>query len=54
VIETAKTTNYFPVPYLLRAALTVFGLPEGLIPAGTTPLAGLKLGNIGTIARKPA
>jgi 2-polyprenyl-3-methyl-5-hydroxy-6-metoxy-1,4-benzoquinol methylase len=53
VIETAKTTNYFPVPYLLRAALTVFGLPEGLIPAGTAPLAGLKLGNIGTIARKP-
>jgi 2-polyprenyl-3-methyl-5-hydroxy-6-metoxy-1,4-benzoquinol methylase len=53
VVETVKTTNYFPLPFLMRAALTVSGLPEGLIPAGEAPLVGLKLGNIGTIARKP-
>jgi 2-polyprenyl-3-methyl-5-hydroxy-6-metoxy-1,4-benzoquinol methylase len=52
VIETIKTTNYFPVPYLIRAALTVFGLPGGRIPAGAAPLAGIKLGNIATVARK--
>jgi len=53
VVETVKTTNYFPLPFLMRAALTVFGLPERLVPEGTAPLLGLKLGNIGTIARKP-
>jgi hypothetical protein len=53
IIESVKTTNYFPLPFLLRAALTVFGLPERLVPEGTTPLLGIKLGNIGTIARKP-
>jgi Methyltransferase domain len=53
VIETVKTTNYFPLPFLMRAALTVFGLPERLVPAGDAPLVGLKLGNIGTVARKP-
>jgi hypothetical protein len=31
----------------------VFGLPERFVPAGDAPLVGLKLGNIGTIARKP-
>jgi hypothetical protein len=34
VIETVKTTNYFPLPFLMRAALTVFGLPDRFIPAG--------------------
>jgi 2-polyprenyl-3-methyl-5-hydroxy-6-metoxy-1,4-benzoquinol methylase len=53
VVETVKTTNYFPLPFLMRAALTVFGLPERFVPAGEAPLVGLKLGNIGTIARKP-
>ena len=53
MVETVKTTNYFPLPFLMRAALTVFGLPERLVPEGTAPLLGLKLGNIGTIARKP-
>src|SRR5262249_3312663 len=52
VFESVKTTNYFPVAFLMRAALTVFGLPERLIPAAESPLLGLKLGNIGTIARK--
>jgi hypothetical protein len=53
VVESIKTTDYFPLPFLLRAGLTVFGLPERLVPEGTAPLLGLKLGNIGTIARKP-
>jgi hypothetical protein len=53
VIESVKTTNYFPLAFLTRAALTVFGMPERLIPTATSPLIGLKLGNIGTVARKP-
>ena len=53
VVESVKTTNYFPLPFLMRAGLTVLGLPERLVPEGTAPLLGLKLGNIGTIARKP-
>ena len=53
LLETIKTTNYFPLPYLMRAALTVFGLPDRLVPDGARPLVGIKLGNIGTIARKP-
>jgi 2-polyprenyl-3-methyl-5-hydroxy-6-metoxy-1,4-benzoquinol methylase len=52
VLEVVKTTNYFPVPVLMRAAFSVFGLPERLAPSGAWPLVGLKLGNIGTIARK--
>jgi hypothetical protein len=53
VLETIKTTNYFPLPYLIRAALTVCGLPAGFIPAGAAPLVAIKLGNIATVARKP-
>jgi Methyltransferase domain len=53
VIESVKTTNYFPLPYLIRAALTVFGLPGGQILSGAAPLVGIKLGNIATIARQP-
>ena len=52
VVESIKTTNYFPLAFLMRAALAVFGLPERLIPTAESPLIGLKLGNIGTIARK--
>ena len=53
VLESIKTTNYFPLPFLIRGGLSVFGLPERLVPMGARPLIGLKLGNIGTIARKP-
>jgi hypothetical protein len=53
VVETIKTTNYFPLPYLIRAALTVFGLPGGRMLSGAAPLVGIKLGNIATVARKP-
>jgi len=52
VLETVKTTNYFPLPYLIRAALTVLGLPSGFIPASAAPLIAIKLGNIATVARK--
>src|SRR5262245_3649496 len=53
VVEIVKTTNYFPLPYLIRAALTVCGLPASFIPAGAAPLVAIKLGNIATVARKP-
>ena len=53
VVEIVKTTNYFPFAYLMGAALTICGLPERIVPAWEKPLIGLKLGNIGAIARKP-
>jgi 2-polyprenyl-3-methyl-5-hydroxy-6-metoxy-1,4-benzoquinol methylase len=53
VLEIAKSTNYFPLPYLIRAGLTVLNLPNGLVPNWQAPLVGLKLGNIAMIARKP-
>jgi 2-polyprenyl-3-methyl-5-hydroxy-6-metoxy-1,4-benzoquinol methylase len=51
VIEVIKTVNYFPLSYLVGAACTVAGLPAGAVPARETPMLGLKLGNIATIAR---
>ena len=52
VIESVKTTNYFPLPFLMRAAFTVLGMPERLVPMASKPLVGIKLGNIATLARK--
>ena len=51
-ISIEKTVNYFPVTYLARAGLSVLGLPPGLLPSWNKPLAGLRLGNIGAIARR--
>lgn len=47
-----KTVNYFPLTYLARAGLAVLGLPPRLLPSWEKPLAGLRLGNIGAIARR--
>lgn len=49
-----RTTNYFPVPYLLRHGLYALGIDWpalGRLPAWEM---GLKLGNIMTSGRKPA
>jgi 2-polyprenyl-3-methyl-5-hydroxy-6-metoxy-1,4-benzoquinol methylase len=51
-LRVEKTVNYFPVTYLARAGLSVLGLPPGLLPSWNKPLAGLRLGNIGAIARR--
>ena len=54
VVDTRKTVNYFPATHLLRSIFTVAGF-ERLAPRFDHPLTvGVKLGNIATIARKPA
>jgi len=53
VVDVVRTTNYFPASFLLRAGLTVFGLPAKWIPEQWGPDLGVKLGNICTLARRP-
>ena len=53
VVDVVRTTNYFPARFLLRAGLTVFGLPAKWIPEQRGPDLGVKLGNICTLARRP-
>jgi SAM-dependent methyltransferase len=52
-LEIAKTTNYFPATHFARAALSILGLRPDVIPAWQKPLVGLRLGNIGAVARRP-
>jgi 2-polyprenyl-3-methyl-5-hydroxy-6-metoxy-1,4-benzoquinol methylase len=54
MIETVKTTNYFPASFLMQAALAVCGLSRAGVSGGAAPLVPVKLGNIAAIARKPA
>jgi SAM-dependent methyltransferase len=54
VLEIVRTTNYFPVTFLMRAALTVCGLPAKWIPEQWGPDIGVQLGNICTLARRPS
>jgi SAM-dependent methyltransferase len=51
-IEVHRSVNYFPVTYLMQAALTVGGIRRQLFPRWRKPSVGLKLGNIATVARK--
>ena len=53
VVDIVRTTNYFPASFLMRAGLTVFGLPAKWIPEQWGPDIGVKLGNICTLARRP-
>ena len=53
-IEVVKTLNHFPLSHLAKALCSVFGLRSGLIPDLTSPMLGIRLGNIATIARRPA
>jgi hypothetical protein len=52
VLEILPTTNYFPLTFLLSAALTVVGVPARRIPEYQGPEIGLQLGNICTLARR--
>ena len=47
-----KTTNYFPVTYLLRHFLFATGLGRVSLPSWSSWNVGLKLGNIAAIGRK--
>lgn len=54
VKEVVLSRNYFPLTHLVRAAFTVAGL-ERLAPRFDHPFSlGLRLGNIATVACKPA
>ena len=53
-IKIEKTVNFFPAAYLARAGLSLIGRSPDLIPAWTTPLVGVRLGNIAAVARRPA
>ena len=54
VVASRKTVNYFPLTYLVRSAFTVLGL-ERLAPRFDHPFTvTIRLGNIATIARRPA
>ena len=53
-IEIAKSENYFPAAYLLRAGLSVLGLRSSAALNWQWPMVRLPLGNIVAIARKRA
>jgi hypothetical protein len=54
VMDIVRTTNYFPASFLICAGLTVFGLPAKWVPEQWGSDIGIKLGNICTLARRPA
>lgn len=47
-----KTINYFPVGHIARAALNILGIDAPRMSAWRSPLVGLRLGNMGIVARK--
>lgn len=51
VLEVSGAVNYFPLMHLVRAALTILGLPA-LFPRLRGPVIPIRLGNIATVARK--
>ena len=52
MLDIVRTTNYFPAGFLVRAGLTVFGLPAKRVPEQWGPEVGVKLGNVCTLARR--
>jgi len=52
VIRTVKTVNYFPLFFLLGAALQVLGLSDRFLPRLAAPQIELRLGNIALLATK--
>jgi 2-polyprenyl-3-methyl-5-hydroxy-6-metoxy-1,4-benzoquinol methylase len=52
VLEIVRTKNVFPASFLLRAALTVAGIPAKWVPEHRGFDIGIRLGNICTMARR--
>jgi SAM-dependent methyltransferase len=48
-VRVRRTTNYFPVPYLLQHGLFAAGLGKINVPLPTAWTVGLKLGNLAAI-----
>jgi SAM-dependent methyltransferase len=51
-IRVARTTNYFPIAYLLQHGLFAAGLGQHTIPLPDNWVAALKLGNIAAVGIK--
>jgi hypothetical protein len=51
-VHIRRTTNYFPVPYLLQHGLFAAGLGRFTIPLPQGWTVGLKLGNIAALGVK--
>jgi hypothetical protein len=53
VLEVTRTTNFFPVTFLVNAALKVFGVPAKWVPVHGRLEVGVRIGNICTMLRRP-
>lgn len=51
IVEMRKAVNYFPVIFLVRAALSVLGLPS-ILPHIAGPSIPIKLGNMAVVVRR--
>jgi SAM-dependent methyltransferase len=51
-VQVARTTNYFPVAYLVQHGLFAAGLGEHAVPIPPSWIAGLKLGNIAAVGKR--
>ena len=51
VVHKEKSTNYFPVSFLIKHLLWVIGIKVNWIPSFFGLTLGLKLGNLLTVAR---
>jgi hypothetical protein len=52
LVEVSKTSNDFPLAYLVKHGLSAAGLPHDWVPAAQRPALALKLGNLITVARQ--
>lgn len=52
VVEVGKTSNDFPLAYLVKHGLSAAGLPHAWVPAAQRPALVLKLGNLISVARR--
>jgi len=52
VVAQQKTSNEFPLTYLVKHGLAAAGLPHDWVPVTARPAVALKLGNVITVARR--
>ena len=54
ILTCQRTYNYFPITHFIKAGLSAFGLDKIRVPDLSKFILPIKLGNIITIAKKPA
>jgi SAM-dependent methyltransferase len=52
VVAQERTSNEFPLTYLVKHGLAAAGLPHDRVPSASRPTVALKLGNVITVARR--